>query len=243
MKLESFMLCVGNKLKKLEKAKLTLPFHLIDGRKYQGPNIIESEFINKEEDQKISKEQRFRTPVFIDCNGTCYGHDYIPLANYQPDMQQAIENGLFIPNADVYKDFPDPKNYESYSEYNQSLSEWYSKMQNSLGKIKLPNITGRRYCRPRLDLFEDQSFSEHDKSEGGSLSAKDSPTPMKPFENELDFPDMDMNNELMEDPWETCLFPSEPDPELYKTFEGFLNLLLYYLQQYHSYFCIFLFRI
>lgn len=96
----------------------------------------------------------------MDGEGNVYCVDYIPIENYEPNAQQAMENRLFCPNADVYSNFPEPSNFETYSEYNQSLSQWYSKMQMSIGKINLPNVVGRRYFRPRADLFEvnDQKF-------------------------------------------------------------------------------------
>ena len=193
----------------------------IDGRVYEGPNIKESEYLDVEADKSI-RAMRFRTPTFIDTNGMVYGVDYVPVDNYSPDMTQAIENGLFLPNAEVYSAFPEASNFETYSEYNQSLSEWYSKMQTCLGKVKLPNITGRRYYRPRLDLFEDQSYSEYDKSESGSI--KDSPTPMKILESsDIDFNEMEISSwpENIVDPWDTSLLPSEPEPEMYTTFEAY----------------------
>ena len=126
---------------------------MIDGRQYEGPSISENDLINQETQEKI-KQTSHRTPVFMDGEGTVYCVDYVPIEKYEPNEQQAKENQLFCPQAPVYRAFPQSDNYGTYSEYNQSLSQWYSQMQAHLGKILLPNITGRRYFRPRADLFE-----------------------------------------------------------------------------------------
>ena len=87
-------------------------------------------------------------------DGKLYDLDYLLVENYNPDIQQAQENGLHLPSSEIYTQFPDPNNSRSYSEYNQNVTQWYSQMLASIGKIKLPTIMGRAYYRPRCDLID-----------------------------------------------------------------------------------------
>jgi len=188
------------------------------GRQYEVPRYtVETDIVAK----KISSN-RSRTPVFMDSEGTLYCIDYIPLREYSPNPQQAIENRLFCPDAPVYHNFPEPTQYKTFEEYNQRLSQWYSNTQDSVGNLLLPNVIGRRYRRPTAGLFD--NLSEADKSESlstGSLK-NSSPTPSRLLEDDFDVSEMDMQSwsENVE-PWESILIPAEPEPEQYSTFEAY----------------------
>lgn len=50
--------------------------------------------------------------------------------------------------------FPQPVQFDSFFDYEQSLLEWKLRMEAGLANLRLPNIMGRKYNRPRVVDFQ-----------------------------------------------------------------------------------------
>jgi hypothetical protein len=50
--------------------------------------------------------------------------------------------------------FPQPSQFEAFFDYEQGLLGWMQRMEASLSGLRLPNIMGRTFSRPRVEEFQ-----------------------------------------------------------------------------------------
>lgn len=46
--------------------------------------------------------------------------------------------------------FPQPGQFDTFFDYEQSLLGWKQRMEGGLGSLRLPNVMGRKFSRPRV---------------------------------------------------------------------------------------------
>lgn len=120
-----------------------------------------------------------RVPVYL-ADGVLYDIDYIPISSlhdlehshsshdFNPitHSQSAPNPSTFMPstpssssstppsNDDITRQFadsfPQPTQFDTFFDYEQSLLGWKQRMDTGLGNLRLPNIMGRKFNRPRV---------------------------------------------------------------------------------------------
>lgn len=74
-------------------------------------------------------------------DGSVYDHKF-----------RLIETKPSIPGLENLS-FPQPEKYNSLIEYEQSVLNWKNEMFDLIGQVKLPNVVGRYYFRPRTSAL------------------------------------------------------------------------------------------
>eukprot|EP01090_Pellita_catalonica_P017221 TRINITY_DN5149_c0_g1_i1.p1 TRINITY_DN5149_c0_g1~~TRINITY_DN5149_c0_g1_i1.p1 ORF type:complete len:1190 (-),score=209.03 TRINITY_DN5149_c0_g1_i1:45-3401(-) len=138
--------------------------------------------------------------------------------------------------AKVIKSFPnveDPS-FTSFSDYEQAVILWEKRAEKKLGCLKLPNVIGRCYHRPKYtaskishddtDEISEELSNREKKATASSQGTEENEDGLGTEENvdELDFTDDEFAKYVLStDPWDATLAPPEPDPDNYKCYEDY----------------------
>eukprot|EP01101_Sappina_pedata_P005015 TRINITY_DN222_c2_g1_i1.p1 TRINITY_DN222_c2_g1~~TRINITY_DN222_c2_g1_i1.p1 ORF type:complete len:915 (-),score=268.97 TRINITY_DN222_c2_g1_i1:341-2899(-) len=133
--------------------------------------------------------------------------------------------------------FPDPLNFETYFDFEEALLLWRKDVIKSLQiaapkealsarkEMLLPSIVGSMLYRPRFEQHDDETeFSEKMDVSCSSTMAGNALL-RETLEDDVDdieeFEDNNDGEMVVGDPWDVQLYPAEPDPSLYSTFEEY----------------------
>jgi len=151
-------------------------------------------------DQKDTSYERRHFAEFMDGEGNLYNIDYLPIPSDHFSLHQQ-----FDPNHSVFAQFPEFSDCKNYEDFNEEVSLWIYKFKEALGDINLPKSVGGVYYRPQWfdpplgeDIYRSHS-EELEQSHHGN----------------------EIKSHLHSDPWNTSLYPLEPDPDDYESFEEY----------------------
>lgn len=123
---------------------------------YTSPKLQKTSSLR--ESDVIASEKRY--PVFIGPNGTFFDIYYLPLDNStlsngttSPELSPSSStNNLHqsINTAEIANSFPSPEQFESYFDYEQALLDWKMTVEGELNGLRLPNVMGRKFFRPKV---------------------------------------------------------------------------------------------
>lgn len=188
-------------------------FSALQARQYEGPAIYDDTYKRETEQQTALDRSK---AVFVDGRGQCYNLLYEAVDS---PFAEGSDNG----GVAALQEFPSPDNFQDFTDFNQAVSQWYSRAQAALGDLVLPDVLGRAYKRPRIGISlhahgeesTEESSTPVSTDEGLSLEKRDSM-------GDTDEEDLFEKGWTMDsDPWGSVLVPQEPSPSAYATFEEY----------------------
>jgi hypothetical protein len=67
------------------------------------------------------------------------------------EEEENIKNFEFCHDPELYQSAPQPENFETFEEYEESLLNWSREVDKKLGVLQLPQILGKNYYRPYVN--------------------------------------------------------------------------------------------
>eukprot|EP01103_Thecamoeba_quadrilineata_P014586 TRINITY_DN4387_c0_g1_i1.p1 TRINITY_DN4387_c0_g1~~TRINITY_DN4387_c0_g1_i1.p1 ORF type:complete len:1204 (+),score=268.71 TRINITY_DN4387_c0_g1_i1:6-3617(+) len=140
---------------------------------------------------------------------------------------------------EVLLPFPNPQDFATYYDFEAAVLLWKKDVLKAV-QFTLPSVLGRYYFRPRVETQlsqKDETSSESLTDSNGHKSSQLSYEKLcQEFDKrssmfEEDFDDFDVfekekeKDEKRADTWETLLYPQEPDPNSYNTYQDYESAL------------------
>mmetsp|Transcript_2683 Transcript_2683/g.9497 ORF Transcript_2683/g.9497 Transcript_2683/m.9497 type:complete len:1111 (+) Transcript_2683:108-3440(+) len=210
----SFMMALKLKPEPEMKKSRRRTFSALQGRHYEGAAIYEDTYAR--EKQLTSTVDRERA-VFVDGAGKAYN------LLYEEVSAAKEEAGL---GAAALQEFPSPDNFQDFTDFNQAVSQWYSRAQAAVGDLQLPDVLSRAYRRPRIGISLHDQEGETSTEGSATPGSTDDGVSLKQSVGEADEDLLfDKGWALDTDPWGSVLLPPEPQPSAYATFEEYEQAL------------------
>lgn len=97
-------------------------------------------------------------PVYVDGQGRLYDRFYRPFtdAYSREQLSQRLSHA---------GSFPSHLNYAKYSEYKAAVLAWHQRVREGLGDLRLPQLMGRTYPRPRVSKLNVEQLEEEVEDE------------------------------------------------------------------------------
>ncbi|KAJ5073691.1 sca1 complex scaffold protein scaa [Anaeramoeba ignava] len=225
-------------IKTSDKKLIRNIFSTSNRKEYEGPIISE---------KKVSstKTPKAGIPFYFDSNGNTYDVYFQKIEGKYFRSSKLNFNKLKFPQLveenlpklnNAFPKFPKPDDFSDFSDFEQAVVDWRSQVDSYLGYTHLPNIIGRAYDRPRIDLKEkfniqlhpvnkldkvDEKFDENSDEivDENSIKMKKSSLlhPNISLHSSINFKEKKTQIII----WDHQLILPEPDPMNYKTFEEF----------------------
>ncbi|EFA78486.1 hypothetical protein PPL_09138 [Heterostelium album PN500] len=155
----------------------------------------------------------------------------------EDDEEESLEDQLLH----LYNSIPQIDEFENFFEYEQAFLSWRFAIETLFADIRLPMISGRALYRPKVSDYQkvrDTSTFDYRPSMSSFSNEGDSDEKSDPLNSEieddingltdsLDYDNINLKDlENSNDPWDTHLYPEEPEPADYDTFEEYNEALL-----------------
>ncbi|EGG24743.1 hypothetical protein DFA_02987 [Cavenderia fasciculata] len=220
-------------------------------KSYSIPNRAIEDLANKLKDPKATTGE----PIFMSPDGTFYDINYLPVfkhkvpdratlnnyasVNFDEDEEESLQEQLFH----LYNTIPQIDEFDNFFDYEQAFLAWKFAVETIFQDIRLPYAGGRAYYRPRVSDYQrgrDNSTFDYRPSvssfshEGDSDEKSDPLNSSEIMDDEVGgladssepFDVSMLRQDLIDsEPWDSHLYPVEPQPADYNTYEEYEEAL------------------
>ncbi|KAJ6253593.1 sca1 complex scaffold protein scaa [Anaeramoeba flamelloides] len=175
------MTSINNSQNKQKSSLTNFPLYYGFRGNYKGPLINTNEKIVP---TKSEHQNRHSAPVFVDSEGNMYDINYLPIKETKRRLRKTNlpsinefkigSNKQFFTKegrlkliqrhtctkVDNFPTFPNPQDYQTFTEFEQASVKWYQTVQKNLGVLKLPKKIGAQSYRIKEELKSEEQNNQ-----------------------------------------------------------------------------------
>ncbi|GAM16961.1 hypothetical protein SAMD00019534_001360 [Acytostelium subglobosum LB1] len=197
---------------------------------------------------KLKKRTAVGEAMYMSPDGNFYDVNYVPLFKYKPvdrqlnghvDIEDDVDMSLEEQISHLHNTIPQLDEFENFFDYEQAFLAWRFLIETIFSDIRMPSVSGRAYYRPKLSDYRgvrDNSTFDFRPSVSSFSNEGDSDEKSDPLNSEIDdditvladsidlvdIKDLENNT----DPWDSHLYPQEPTPDDFNSYEEYNEALL-----------------